>query len=218
MSIAMPWPKSPNYVARKAGRLATWDIEQGLRQPGQAKPSADSAAGDPLAAIRSLHSLAGNVGTGLLVLTNLHRFLGSAEIVQALIHQITAGKHSRTFVIVLSPVVQIPTELEKLIVVIEHDLPGRDQLEQIARSIATQEGELPDGPQLATVLDASAGLTRYEAEAAYSLSLVRQGCIAADAIWELKTGMLKKSGLLSLASGEGRLHEPGRAGCSQSLL
>jgi SpoVK/Ycf46/Vps4 family AAA+-type ATPase len=40
-----------------------------------------------------------------------------------------------------------------------------------------------------------------EAENAYSLSLVRQGRIAPDAVWELKTQTLKKSGLLSLHCG-----------------
>ncbi|MEX0824693.1 MAG: AAA family ATPase, partial [Pirellulaceae bacterium] len=51
--------------------------------------------------------------------------------------------------------------------------------------------------------DASAGLTRYEAEGAYSLSLVREGQLSAETVWKLKSGMLKKSGLLGLhRSGE----------------
>ena len=33
----------------------------------------------------------------------------------------------------------------------------------------------PNGDELGTVLDAASGLTRYEAEAAFSLSLVREG-------------------------------------------
>ena len=40
-----------------------------------------------------------------------------------LIRQIVAGKQNRTFVAVLAPVVNIPVELEKLFVVIEHGLP-----------------------------------------------------------------------------------------------
>ena len=31
---------------------------------------------------------------------------------------------------------------------IEHELPGRDQLAQIARAIATEPGELPEGDRL----------------------------------------------------------------------
>jgi hypothetical protein len=39
------------------------------------------------------------------VLRNLHRFLGSAEIVQALETAISKGKQDRTFVVILSPIV-----------------------------------------------------------------------------------------------------------------
>ena len=102
------------------------------------------AAAIPLAAIRSLAPWPAPDSTALLVLVNFHRFLQSAEIVQALARQITAGKQNRTFVVVLSPVVQIPVELEKLFVVIEHDLPGREQLDEIARGIGTEPGELPE--------------------------------------------------------------------------
>src|SRR6202020_1238604 len=77
----------------------------------------------------------------------------------------------------------------------------RDQLEQIARSIATEPGDLPEGDDLGLVLDAAAGLTRMEAENAFSLSLVRHGRIIPESLWELKTGMLKKSGLLTLHRG-----------------
>ena len=114
----------------------------------------DPAGGnDPLAAIRSVNTLAGPDGTAILVLQNFHRFLQSAEIVQALARQITLGKQNRTFVVILSPMVQIPTELEKLFVVLEHELPSREQLAEIARGIATEDEELPDGSELETVLE-----------------------------------------------------------------
>jgi hypothetical protein len=58
-------------------------------------------------------------------------------------------------------------------------------LEAIARGIGTEPGDLPDGPQLAALLDASAGLTRMEAEGAYSLSLVRHGRIRPEEVWDL---------------------------------
>ena len=198
----------PDALAEIAGlcrqehwQLATWDIERGLSVAREA--AADPAGGqDPLAAIRALAAMASPEGTAILVLENFHRFLQSAEIVQALAQQITAGKQNRTFVVILSPVVQIPKELEKQFVVIEHDLPGREQLEEIARGIATEEGELPEGEALNAVLDAAAGLTRFEAEGAFSLSLVRHARIQPETIWDLKSQMLKKSGLLTLYRGQ----------------
>jgi hypothetical protein len=102
-------------------QLASWDIEQGLQVPGA---EVDAASSGPLAAIRSVNSLATPDGTAILVLQNFHRFMQSAEIVQALAQQVVAGKQNRTILIVLSPVVQLPTELEKMFVVIEHELSG----------------------------------------------------------------------------------------------
>ena len=105
-------------------RLATWDVSQGLQIAGHSE-EADSTGADPLAAIRSINTLAMPDGTAILVLSNFHRFMNSAEIVQELQHQFVKGKQNRTFVVILSPVVQIPTELEKQIVVIDHALPGQ---------------------------------------------------------------------------------------------
>ena len=148
--------------------VATWDVDRGLAPAGRAAgPDVVPGAADPLAAIRALPALATPDGTALLVLRNFHRFTGSPEVVQALDTQLAAGKQARTFVVILSPLVQVPVELEKLFVVVEHDLPGRDQLEMIARGVATEPGELPAGDGLDAVLDAAAGLTRLEAENAF---------------------------------------------------
>ena len=202
--------------------LATWDIDRGLRLPGRETGVTSASGGDPLAAIRALNSLASEKGSALLVLPNFHRLLNSAEIVQALANQIVAGKQNRTFVVVLSPVVQVPVELEKLFVVIEHNLPNREQLEAIARGIAESD-ELPDGVELQTVLDAASGLTRYEAEGAFSLSITRHDRITAETLWELKSQQLRKSGLLQLHRGGLGFDSLGglkalKAFCKRSLL
>ncbi|PQO43833.1 AAA family ATPase [Blastopirellula marina] len=186
-------------------RLASWNIAAGLRISDE--PAA--AGSDPLSAIAALDTMAVADGAAILVLENFHRFLQSAEVIQALARQIIAGKQNRTFVVILSPLAKIPAELEKLLVVLEHELPGRDQLLEIATGVATEEGELPSSDELERTLDAATGLTRYEAEGAFSLSLIREGRVTADAIWELKTQALKKSGLIELHRGAERFDQLG---------
>ncbi len=136
-----------------------------------------------------------------MVLKNFHRFLGNAEIVQTLAEQIQLGKHTRNFYVILSPQTEIPIELEKLFVVLEHRLPNKEQLEAIARGI-TEGDELPGSNELGKVLDAASGLTRYEAENAFSLSIIREGQIKPSTVQQLKSQTLKKSGLLSLHESE----------------
>jgi hypothetical protein len=190
-------------------RLAVWDIDRGLSVSAADSPQPASGGQDPLAAVRVLSAMAEPGGTALLVLVNFHRFIQSAEIVQALARQVTLGKQQRTIAIVLSPVVQIPPELEKLFTIVEHELPDRAQLTQIAQGLATEPGELPEGDELERVLDASAGLTRFEAENALSLALVRHGCLEPQSIWQQKCQMLKTSGLLQLHQGSESFAELG---------
>ena len=183
-------------------RLGNWDCDRGMTfplEPIQMPGVTDTQ--DPLAIIRALPSVANGSGTTLAVFENLHRFLGATEIIQALARQIHTGKNSRCAVIILAPVVQIPAELEKLFTVVDHELPGHPQLEEIARGVATQDGELPEGDELARVIEAAAGLTASEAENAYSLALVRPGKLEPETLWELKSQQLKKSGLVSLHRG-----------------
>jgi hypothetical protein len=183
--------------------LAVWDVAAGLRRPGAAaNPPADATPGDPLAALRALPALTQRDGTALLVLHHFHRFLGSPEVVQTTFAQLVAGKQQRTFLVVLAPVVQIPVELEKLFVVLEHPLPDRNQLERIARELTSDSpDDLPQGEALERVLDAAAGLTRYEAEASLALSLTRHNALRPATIWELKAQTLKKNNLLTLHRG-----------------
>jgi len=198
--------------ARQQGwKLAVWDIANGLRIPGESgSVRGDAGAGDPLAALRALPALAERKGTSLLLLHNFHRFLNNPEVIQTAFTQLVAGKQQRTFLVVLSPVVQIPVELEKLFVVLEHALPDRQSLERIACELTSDSpGDFPQGEDLQRVLDAAAGLTRYEAEGAFALSLTRHNAIRPESIWELKAQTLKKNNLLTLHRGQERFDSLG---------
>jgi hypothetical protein len=192
-------------LARARGwKLAAWDVTAGLRVPSEpGTHRGDAQPGDPLAVLRAVPTLADRDGTALLLLHNFHRFLNNPEVVQTAFAQLVAGKQQRTFLLVLAPVVQVPVELEKLFVVLEHALPDREQRERIARELTSDHPEdMPQGDALERVLDAAAGLTRYECEGAFALSLTRHNAIRPEAVWELKAQALAKSGLCSLYRGE----------------
>jgi len=190
-------------LCRQEGwRVGTWNCDSGIQFPiEQITMPGITDSQDPLAVIRAMPQLANGSSTTVLIFENLHRFLGSVELIQAVARQAISGKHNRAFIVVLAPVTQIPPELDKLFVCVDHELPDHAQLEEIARGVATQDGELPAGDELARGVDAAKGLTRSEAENAYSLSLVRHGTLKAETLWEIKAGQLKKSGLVSIHRG-----------------
>ena len=196
------------HARRRGWTLAVWDIARGLRFPADSNATVPEV-NDPLAVLKALPTLAPAGGsnneehhTTLLVLPNFHRFLNSVENVQTLFEQLVAGKQRRIFVVVLSPVVLIPVELERAFVIVDHELPTQDQLGQIATEVLADHPDgIPTDRAWQALLEAAAGLTRAEAEGAFALSLARHDALRPEVIWDLKAQTLRKQNLLTLHRG-----------------
>ena len=199
----------PDEAIAEIRQLATaedWRLAGVNEQTGLLDTEPD---GNPLAAMMGLAGMDDAAPT-VLILPNFGHMLADPGIRQTVYRAIQNGKRRRQYLIILSPGIAIPAELEKVIVIVPHELPDRAQLEIIARRIATEPGDMPaDGPELDRLMDAAAGLTRYEAEGAFALSVVRHGKIDPAAVWELKSGALKKNGTLTLHRGTERFAELG---------
>jgi hypothetical protein len=88
------------HARQQRWKVAVWDLAGGLRLPtASGNASSDTSAGDPLAALHALPSLAEDNGTALLLLPNFHRFLNNPEVVQNTFAQLVAGKQQRTFLV-----------------------------------------------------------------------------------------------------------------------
>ena len=160
--------------------LATWDVDRGLRwSAGQAASTAVGAA-DPLAAIRSLGALATPDGTGPAgAAATSTGSCSSAEVVQALDRQIAAGKQDRTFVVDPGAGRADPaSSWRSTSSSSSTTCPAATSSSDRPRRSPPSRASCPTGDGLDAVLDAAAGLTRFEAENAFSLSLVRHGRLA----------------------------------------
>ena len=180
-------------------QLHAWDVAQGCYGNGLS-----GGKQDPLFPLNAeTQATKATDLTCLVVLHNFHRFLQNPVVMQTLFNRVIEGKGQRTFYVILSPVVQLPVELEKVFVVLEHDLPNKNDLMAIANEVECGEGtaKAPLTDQDWAPVLAASGLTRYEAEGSFALSLARHGRITPEEVWQLKASMLKKSGLLELHRG-----------------
>jgi hypothetical protein len=177
-----------------------WDLDRQLYNHNA------TAAPGPVQALRWLDTPdARTKSTQLLVLKNFHKYLPNPEVMQVLQNRIVTGKAIGQHVVVLSPVLQLQPEIEKLFTVVHHELPTREQLTTIANDLFTGEGntfERPTDEVIANVVDAASGMTRLEAENAFALSMVRHNTLNPDVIWNLKAQTLEKAGTLSLYRGD----------------
>lgn len=121
------------------------------------------------------------------------------QLLANLIHE---GKANDYSIAVLSPLVKIPLELERLFTVIRHSLPTKPELRALALEQDAEASEMPqDEEAWGRVVDAAAGLTIYEAENAYALSIIRGQPFNPTIIWDLKAQTLAKKGILKLYQG-----------------
>lgn len=175
-----------------------WDLDRQLYSHPNVAPG-------PVQALRWLDTPeARTKPTQILLLKNFHRFLPNPEVCQVLQNRVAVGKAIGQHVVIVSPLLQLQPEVEKLFTIVHHELPDRTQLTTICDELFKGDSgfERPEVAEIGLVVDAASGLTRVEAENAFALSLTRHGKLSPDVIWNLKAQTLEKAGTLSLYRGD----------------
>lgn len=111
---------------------------------------------------------------------------------------VAAPTQGSSVVILANNYVPHPT-IEKLVVVLEHELPTAADLTTIAEEVA-KTNEIPGAKVTEDLLRALSGLTAMEAENALALSAVKTRGFSPDVIYEEKTLAVRRTGLLSIVA------------------
>ena len=190
-------------AARHGKQLVQWSATRGLRRvvgPHVASPlEAVTKPVETLAAIGMLPE------PSLVVLKDFHPYLDEPLVVRALRELGHALEDSYSTVILLSPVLRIPIELEKDITVLDVPLPDFEELRELLTQIATlvkQQGRASidlDRDDFDRLVRAAQGLTSSEAENAFARAIATDDRLSADDIklvLDEKRQVIRKSGLL----------------------
>ncbi len=182
-------------------QAVVWDVAKGVTCPFQSTAGQrDPKTTNPLYPLTVFGEQDFGKDAGLVLLHNYHRFLENPQVVQGLANAVLAGKSNRVFYLILSHIVDLPIEIEKLFTVVEHHLPRAEELLSLAADLQEKEvqKELPQG-----LVDAALGLTRRETESALALSLVKKsGHLDPEVVWDVKTQTIKKKGYLEVHRGK----------------
>jgi len=184
----------------------TWSETLGLRAATKqiTTGGADTRTRDPQNVLDQIRTSA---EAAVYVLKDFHVFLNpqyphSSAIVRKLRDLAEALQTSYTTVILLSPVMQLPEELQKDVTVLDYDLPTLGDLDglltRIGDSVRSQQGMHVDLTAEARerVLKAALGLTLSEAENVFAKCLVEKACFDIDLIIGEKKQLIRKSGIL----------------------
>ena len=151
---------------------------------------------------------------GLFVLQDFHVFLDAraaqaAVTIRQMRDLVAPFKASRKTVLLLSPVLKIPPELEKDITVLDLKLPDEAELASVLEDTVAQMKNNPkvainlEGEAREKIVQALSGLTRAEAENALAKAIVTNGRLDADDVdlfLAEKEQIVRKSGMLEYYS------------------
>ena len=195
-------------------RLIFWSITRGLVNPALPERN-DASKRDPLALLKTI---AEDAESCIWVLRDFHPFLKDHSVVRHLRELAFALGASAKTIILLGPVLQIPTELEKEITVVDFALPTADQLGKRLDAIihAARKSEQTidlDRRQRTKLIQACLGLTESEANNAIAKAIIqasgRLDGNAIEAVTAEKQQIIRKSGLLEFYDSDERLNRVG---------
>ncbi len=174
------------------GRTAyQWDMLRGYRELGNGAEWQEADPYDlPQIAARAKEK-------AVWFLHNYHFTLKEPGVIQAIQNNLGAYKSRGVTLVIVAPDADLPTELERAVVVLDFALPTREELRSILQDLVESTEVEPENEDM--VLDAAQGLTWQEAEDAMALALVRQKRFDPKTITELKAQMVKKSAALEFS-------------------
>ncbi|MBE0534831.1 MAG: AAA family ATPase [Phycisphaerae bacterium] len=196
-----------DIATRLDKKLFEWSITTGLVAGGtsiQSQKQRDSATQDPLVA---LDSVIESVEPALYVFKDFHPFLrGQNMSVVRRLREIAASmKNTYKTIVMVSPMFEMPPEMEKDLTVLDFDLPREKELAVLLGRVID---EVKDNPKLDVQTDARTreqiihallGLTLAEAENVLAKTLVRNRSLGPDSVEVIhgeKKQIIRKSGLL----------------------
>jgi ATP-dependent 26S proteasome regulatory subunit len=184
-------------IARERGkRLHIWTVTQGFAKAGNQR---DNATRDPLAA---LDYVINSPDQAIFLLKDFHSFISDYNVTRRLRDLTPALKNSFKNLLILSPILKLPPELEKEITVLDYGLPSYEDLGRLLDEIIRQVHDRPDVDTDLTpqereyILKAAQGLTAMEAENVFAKSLVEKRAFDIDVILTEKEQIIRKSGIL----------------------
>ncbi|MBT6690428.1 AAA family ATPase [archaeon] len=163
-----------------------WDCLRGIISPETNRTVEDVI--DPLGALQWLSDRQESI----LIVQNFHHFLGSVEILQAIANNIHIYKGQGSCLIMAGPHLTLPQEIEKYFTVLDFALPSTQDLTGIMQELGEAVG-VDINP---TAVEAAKGLTEFEAETAFALSLVETKSFDPEIITKQKRMMIRRTGLM----------------------
>ena len=196
-----------NIASKLNKSVFEWSINNGLSPAGtdlQSQKRRDTSTEDPLVALGNVME---HLEPALYVFKDFHPFLKcqNTAVIRKMREVSISLKNTYKTIVIVSPILEIPSELEKDVTIVDFDLPGEKDFEALVGRIID---EVKDNPKLNVninekmreqIIHSLLGLTLCEAENVLAKTLVQNrglGKESLEVINSEKKQIIRKSGLL----------------------
>jgi ATP-dependent 26S proteasome regulatory subunit len=192
-------------AAKRDKKVLTWSICRGIMPYGassQSRQRIDDKTRDPMAALDQVLEW---VDPAIFIFKDFHPFFTDPAVVRKIRETAIYLKNSYKTLILVSPTLKLPLELEKEVTVVDLGLPSK---EEIAELLDRTTAEVNRNANLSialtptareAIVNAAMGLTTNEAENVFAKTLVKTGGISEEdvpIILSEKEQIIRKSGML----------------------
>src|ERR1022692_2492637 len=196
-----------DIAAKRQKKVFEWTYSNGIVPAGtsiQSQKNRNASTKDPLAA---LDQVIEQVEPAIFLFKDFHPFLtkNNFAIIRKLKDIALHLKNSFKTIVLISPVMEIPAELDKEVTVINFPQPTKEDLAEMLDKIVAEVRDLKqieidlDDVGRDRLLQAALGLTLGEAENVFAKIIVQEQRLSGDYVNEVfaeKQQIIRKSGLL----------------------
>ena len=207
-------------LIRTTRKLFEWSLTEGLTDSGK------STGEDTKSALKALDFVERYQEPAIFVLKDFHVFFGAnnrppdIQVIRKIRDLVSSLKQSPSpkNVVFVTPVLLLPSDLEKDITIVEFDLPSFQEIREVLNEMVEtnrHSGRIKidltkeDEERLAK---AAVGLTLHEAENAFARAMVEDGKLDAsdvEVILEEKRQTIRKSGILEFIKSDLNIDDVG---------
>lgn len=185
-------------VDEEQRRVFVWTVTHGMIENGY--PNRQTVQHNTVSPESAIEWTLKQREPGIYIFKDLHPYLDSPPVTRWLRDAIASFKGTDKIIILMSPFVQIPMELEKDIIVLDFPLPDVTELDQVlSRELKKGHNKRLKADVREKLLRATLGLTKDEAEKVYRKARVKSGHLTEDEVQIVlseKKQLIRRNGIL----------------------
>lgn len=193
-------------------KLHTWSITQGVKPPIPSTVEVKTTLPGELEVLAKIHEAPEYT---VFLLRDFHPFMKDIRVIRLLRDLSLRLRGRAQTIVIMGPSLNLPTELEKDITVVDFGLPDIEDIEKTLNKVIEAVKDNPNvdlklEPMARELLVKSAqGLTLDEVESVFARSLVERKKFDVEVVLDEKKQIIRKSGLLEYYPAQNQLADVG---------